>query len=216
MIKIFGSPLSPFVARVILACDHKGLKYTVEMPEGGLKSPEFLSMNPFGKIPTVKDGSTFLFESGVILPYLDDKHAKKPVIPASAASAGKARLIATICDLYVQEPALQLFRQVVGRGPQDKALADKAKADMEAALDVLNGYIKPGPCATGSSFTIADCYAIPALLFVTAVAPLFGIKDPLQGRPNVKKYWAAIKKHPSASAHMAETQKIMKARLKSL
>ena len=45
--KIFGSPLSPFVARVILACDHKGIEHSVEMPEGGLKSPEFLSLNPF-------------------------------------------------------------------------------------------------------------------------------------------------------------------------
>ena len=45
---------------------------------------------------------------------------------------------------------------------------------------------------------------------------MFGLKDPLKGRPNVKKYWAAIKKHPAAKAHMTETQKIMKDRLKSL
>ncbi|MBT4741352.1 MAG: glutathione S-transferase family protein [Rhodospirillaceae bacterium] len=214
---IYGSPLSPFVARIILACKHKGLGYTIAMPEGGLKTPEYLALNPFGKIPTVKDGSTVLFESGVILPYLDDKYPKKKkVIPASPAAAGNAGLIARVCDLYVQEPALDLFRQVVGRAPKDKAAAKKALADMEAALDILNGYISPGPCATGKSFTIADCYVIPALLFATAVGPLFGLKDPLKGRPNVKKYWAAIKKHPAAKAHMTETQKIMKDRLKSL
>lgn len=215
--KIFGSPLSPFVARLILACDHKGIKYTCEMPEGGLRTPEYLKLNPFGKIPTIKDGATVLFESGVILPYLDDKFPKKKIIPASAAAAGKARLIASVTDQYVQEPALALFRQIVGRAPKDKAAADKALADMEAGLEIVNGFMKPGgPCATGNSFTIADCYLIPALLFVTAAAPLFGLKDPLKGRPNVKKYWAAMKKHPSAQAHMAETQKIMKARLKTV
>ena len=214
---IYGSPLSPFVARVILACTHKGLDFTIAMPEGGLKTPEYLALNPFGKIPTVKDGSTVLFESGVILPYLDDKYPKKKkVIPASPAAAGKANLIARICDLYVQEPALDLFRQVVGRAPKNKAAANKALADMEAALDILNGYISPGPCATGKSFTIADCYVIPALLFATSVGPLFGLKDPLKGRPNVKKYLAAIKKHSAAKAHIAETNKIMKDRLKSL
>ncbi len=214
---IYGSPLSPFVARVILACEHKGLAYSISMPEGGLKTPEYLALNPFGKIPTVKDGANVVYESNVIVAYLDDKYPKKKkVIPASPAAAGKANLIAKVCDLYVQEPALDLFRQVVGRAPKNKAAADKAKADMEAALDILNGYISPGPCATGKSFTVADCYAIPALLFATSVGQLFGLKDPLKGRPNVKKYYAAIKKHPTAKAHIAETQKIMKDRLGSL
>lgn len=214
--KIFGSALSPFVARVLLACDHKGLEYTLEMPEGGLKGEDYLALNPFGKIPTIKDGSTVLYESEVVVNYLDEKHAKKRVIPAAAGTAAKARLIATVCDLYVQAPALDLFRQAIGRAPKDKAAANKAMADMEAALDILNGYIKPGPCALGKSFTVADCYAAPALLFVTAVAPMFGNKDILKGRPNVKKYWAAIKKHPSAKTHMAGTQKTMKERLKGV
>lgn len=214
--KIYGSALSPFVARVLLACDHKGLDYSLEMPEGGMKGDDYLAMNPFGKIPTIKDGSTVLYESGVIVPYIDEKHPKKKVIPASPAAAAKARLIGTICDLYVQGPSLDLFRQVVGRGPKNKAVAKQAMSDMEKGLDILNGYIKPGPCALGKSFSVADCYAAPALLFVTAVAPLFGNKDILKGRPNVKKYWAAIKKHPSAKAHMAGTAKTMKERLKSL
>ena len=214
--KIFGSALSPFVARVILACEYKGLDYSLIMPNGGMKTPEFLAMNPFGKMPTVKDGSTIVYESNVILPYLDDKNPKKKIIPASAAAAGKARLIATVSETYVQEPALDLFRQIVGRAPKDKAAAKKALAEMEFGLDILNGYIKPGPCATGKSFTIADCYVIPALLFATAAGPVFGLKDPLRGRPNVKKYLAAIKKHSAAKAHMTETKKIMKSRLSAL
>lgn len=214
--KIYGSPLSPFVARVMLVCDHKGLPYDVAMPDGGLKTPEFLALNPFGKIPTVQDGRDTLFESDVIVPFLDEKYPKKKVIPASAAAAGKARLVARISDLYVQAPALILFRQVVGRSPKNKAEADGAIEAMNKGLDVLNHYIKPGPCATGKSFSIGDCYALPALFFVSHVAPLYGIKDPFKGRPNVKKYWAAIKKHTSARAQFKAMQKTMKARLASL
>ena len=210
---IFGSPLSPFVARVILACDHKGLEYNVVMPEGGLKTPEFLSMNPFGKIPTVKIGRSTLYESDVIVPYLDETHPKKKLIPGSAAAAGKARLIARISDLYVQAPILDLFRQIVGRSPKNAAAAKKAKEELNKGLDALNGYIKPGPSAIGKSFTIGDCYAVPALMFVSHTAPRFGIKDPFKGRPIIKKYWAAIKKHPSAKAQIAAMQKMMKARL---
>ncbi len=214
--KIYGSPLSPFVARVILACDHKGLAYSLEMPESGLKSPDFLSLNPFGKIPTIKDGRTALYESGVIIPYLDDTRAKKKVIPGSAAAAGKARLIATVADLYVQAPALDIFRQIVGRAPKDKKAAKEAAANMEKGLDHLNGYIKPGPCAIGKSFSIADCYVPPALVFAVAAGNYAGIKDIFKGRPNLKKYWAAIKKHPSAKKQIAEMNKIMKDRLKAV
>lgn len=213
--KIFGSPLSPFVARVIIACDHKGIEHSVEMPEGGLKSPEFLSLNPFGKIPTIKDGRTSLYESGVIIPYLDDTRAKKKLIPGSASAAGKARLIATITDLYVQDPALDIFRQIVGRAPKDKKAAKEAAAKMEQGLDFLNGYIKPGPCAIGKSFTIADCYVPPALVFVIAAGARAGIKDVFKGRPNLKKYWAAIKKHPSAKKQITAMNKMMKDRLKA-
>jgi|TARA_B110000438_G_C15619556_1_gene565922 glutathione S-transferase len=214
--KIHGSPLSPFVARVILACDHKGLSYGVVMPKGGLKTPEFLALNPFGKIPTVQDGQTTIFESDVVVEYLENKYPKKKIIPASAAAAGNVRLIARVSDLYVQAPALILFRQVSGRSPKNKAEAEQSIEDLNKGLDVLNHYIKPGPCATGKSFTIGDCYALPALFFVSHVAPLFGIKDPFKGRPNVKKYWAAIKKHPSAKAQYTAMQKTMKARLKGL
>ena len=213
--KIFGSPLSPFVARVILACDHKGIEHTVEMPKDGLKSPEFLKISPFGKIPAIVDGRTALYESGVILPYLDDTRSKKKLIPASAAAAGKARLIATVVDLYVQAPALDIFRQIVGRAPKDKKAAQEAAAKMEQGLDFLNGYIKPGPCATGKSFTIADCYVPPALVFVVAAGKFAGIKDVFKGRPNLKKYWSAIKKHPSAKKQIGAMEKLMKDRLKA-
>jgi glutathione S-transferase len=214
--KIYGSPLSPFVARIILACDHKGIDHSVEMPEGGLKTPEYLALNPFGKIPTVKIGKTVLYESGVILSYLDDTHGKKAIIPKSANGAARARLIATISELYVQDPALQLFRQLMGRSPKDPAAAKDLVAKLEQGLDVLNMYISPGPCAGGKGFTIADCYVAPALVFVDAVAAKFGVKDVYKGRANVKKYWAAIKKHKSAKRQIGEMLKLMKDRLKAM
>ena len=48
----------------------------------------------------------------------------------------------------------------------------------------------------GKKFTIADCYAMPALFFVNLVTPGFGVKDPFAGHKNVKKYWAALKRDP--------------------
>ena len=72
--KIYGAILSPYVCRVLMTLRHKGIKHDVEMPADKLKSPDYLKLNPIGKIPTMKDGATILPESGVIVEYLDTKY----------------------------------------------------------------------------------------------------------------------------------------------
>ena len=133
---VYGGILSPYVARVILTARHKGIKHKLKMPTGGLKSPEFLALNPMGKIPTIKDGSTVLYESSVIVDYLEAKYKKKRIIPASAKDAAKARLIATVFSEYVQGPTLALFRQ---RDPakRDQKIVEEKLAEINRGLDVV-------------------------------------------------------------------------------
>ena len=122
--RIYGAILSPFVCRVLLALRHKGVRHEVIMPKDGIKTPEYLAMNPLGKIPTMKDGATVLPESSVICEYIDEKYPRKKIIPATPKAAAMARLLATISELYVQNPATALFRQ---RDPEsrDKAVVEE-------------------------------------------------------------------------------------------
>ncbi len=193
--KIYGAILSPFVCRVLMALRHKGIKHEVEMPADGLKTPEFLKLNPIGKIPVMKDGATILPESGVIVEYIDTKFPKKKIIPGTAKAAGLARLIATISELYVQNVVTDLFRQ---RDPKtrDKKVVKEKLEELQKGLGILNQYMADsgGPWAVGKKFTIADCYALPALFFVLLMAPAFKIKDPLAKHKAVKKYWNALKR----------------------
>ena len=89
---IYGSILSPFVARCILAARFKGIKHTFSMPKDGIKSPAFLKLNPLGKMPAMKDGKLTLFESSVIAEYINGKSKKKPLVPSAAKAAAKVRL----------------------------------------------------------------------------------------------------------------------------
>ncbi|MBL8643625.1 MAG: glutathione S-transferase N-terminal domain-containing protein, partial [Rhodospirillaceae bacterium] len=108
---VYGGILSPYVARVVLTARHKGIKHKLKMPEGGLKSPAYLALNPLGKMPALKDGATVLYESAVIVDYLDAKFKKKRIVPAAAKDAAKARLLATVFAEYVQAPTMVLLRQ---------------------------------------------------------------------------------------------------------
>jgi len=190
---IYGMMLSPYVARVILTARHKGLKHKLKMPEGGIKTPGFFALNPLGKIPTIKDGSTVLYESGVIVDYLDAKYKKKRIIPAAAKDAAKARLIATVFAEYVQAPTLALFRQ---RDPatRDQKVVEEKLADVGRGLDVIEKLLSGKTWAAGAKFTIADVYAVPAWFFVGAILPQFGVASPAGGRKKLSKYTAKLAK----------------------
>ena len=77
-------PISPFAARVRAALYYKGLPFTlIAPPAAGLKCPEFLALNPMGKIPLlVLDDGSSLPESETILEYLEDAYPDRPLRPA--------------------------------------------------------------------------------------------------------------------------------------
>jgi glutathione S-transferase len=206
---VYGGILSPYVARVILTARHKGIKHKLKMPAGGLKTPEFLALNPMGKIPTIKDGSTVLYESGVIVDYLDAKYKKKRIVPASAKDAAKARLLATIFSEYVQGPTLALFRQ---RDPakRDQKVVEEKLAEVNRGLDVVEKLLSGKTWAAGPKFTIADVYAVPCWFFLGAMLPSFGMADPVGGRKKLAKYVAKVKKDKLTATILAEMGEAMK------
>ena len=206
---VYGMILSPYVARVILTARHKGIKHKLKMPEGGLKTPEYLAINPLGKIPAIKDGSTILYESGVIVDYLDVKYKKKRIVPSSAKDAAKARLLATVFAEYVQGPALALFRQ---RDPatRDQKIVEEKLAEVGRGLDVIEKLLSGKGWAASAKFTIADVYAVPCWFFVSALLPQFGMADPAAGRKKLSKYIAKLKKEKLTSAIMGEMGEAMK------
>ena len=190
---IYGRALSPYVTRVLLAARAKGFAWDLTIPEGGIKTPGYLKLHPFGKVPVLRDGKTTLYESGVIVDYLDAKTRTKNLVPRAAKAAGQARLVAAVAAEYVQTPAIKLFR--LKRGTSAEPVDQSATlADLEKGFDGLEHVIPHGKYACGATFSIADCYAAPALMFGTAAATAFNRGDCLAGRPKVAKYWAAIQK----------------------
>lgn len=191
-ITIYGRILSPYVARVVLAAKAKGIKYEVVFPKDGIKTPSFLKMNPFGKIPTVKDGKTIVYESSVVVAYLDAKSKSKKLVPSNAAAAAQCRLVAAIAAEYVQPPAIRLFRKK--RGSQDPIDIPVTLAELQKGLDVLEHVLVKAKFGGGAKFSIADVYAPPALLFAVGAGKSFDVPDVIGKRPKLAKYWASIQK----------------------
>lgn len=202
-IEIFGTITSPYVNRVVLACRAKKLSFTLSMPAGGAKSPELLAINPLGKIPTIRDGGAVLFESGVILEYLEDRTPAPRLIPRSVAGAARVRLIGAIAENYVVVMLVRLFVQAMKPAP-DQAVVTDTRGKLDHGLDALEQFVQPGPVAFGRSLSLADCYLMSAVVFLERVGQMMGGVDLLGPRRNLGRYWTAVKKNRHVAAVLAD------------
>ena len=194
---IYGRIISPYVAALVLASKRKGFNYKLLMPQAGIKSPAYYKLNPFAKVPVLQDGTTTLYESAVILEYLDAKSKFKKLVPAAAEAGSQTRLIAAVANEYVLRPAIKIVQYKRGSAKEPVDI-DTAFQDLEKGLNALERVLVKGAYAAGARFTLADCVASPILLFTTAAANWYDITDVIGKRPKLKKYWAGIQKNKLA------------------
>lgn len=190
--KLYSGYISPYASRARMAVYAKGLDVEILRPPGGNKSPEFLAINPMGKLPClVTDDGAAVPESGIIVEYLEALYPERPLTPACPEEATRARLVARIGELYVLAPLSKLFNQI-DPTLRDSAVVSGAVAELEDGLAHLENFLSPaGPYATGPHLTLADCQLVPTLFFVRALGPAFG-KDWISAHPRIGAYMTSV------------------------
>lgn len=99
MIKLFEHPLSPYAQKVKLALIEKGIPFETAMPDlmsGG--DAAFKDASPRLEVPALVDGDTTVFDSTIILEYLEDKWPTPAMLPATPVERARARTLEEICD----------------------------------------------------------------------------------------------------------------------
>ncbi len=92
--KLYDFPPCPFGQKVRIVLAEKGLAYEfvqVDLSQGEQRRPEFLRLNPFGRVPVLVDEETTIYDSTIINEYLEDEYPEPPVLPAIGSSAQRAR-----------------------------------------------------------------------------------------------------------------------------
>lgn len=186
--KLYSGYISPYASRARMAVYAKGLDVEILPPPGGSKSPEYLAINPMGKLPClVTDEGSGVPESGIIVEYLEALYPERPLTPADPEEATRARLVARIGETYVLAPMSKLFNQLDPKA-RDQAAVDAAVAELETGLSHLEAFLdRSGPYAIGKHLSLADCQLAPTLFFVRVLGPLFG-KDWIAAHPRIAAY----------------------------
>lgn len=92
---------SPYAWKVWLALEHKGIPYEgkrLTFDPDQTKTPDFLKVNPRGRVPAIVDDGFALSESNAIVEYLEDRYPEKPLLPKDVKARGEARRLIAEAD----------------------------------------------------------------------------------------------------------------------
>jgi glutathione S-transferase len=98
---LYEHPLSSYAQKVKIALREKGLDFKAETPAAlgsGKAAGEFAAASPRNEVPALIDGDVQIFDSTIILEYLEDKFPSPPLLPRDPAERAKARMIEDVCD----------------------------------------------------------------------------------------------------------------------
>lgn len=212
--KLYSMNLSNFATKSRIAIYDKGLNIEIApVPGGTFKSPEYLKINPLGKIPALDADGMIIAESEVINEYLEDKFPTPPLMPRSPEGRARVRLFTRFHDLYLEPPLRALFGQLNPKSRDDKIVNERL-TEFNQRLDQLESMLGASGFACGADFTLADCALAPTMFFATNMLPGFGAKPPLEGRPKLAAWWTQVQTRPSVKKALEEMAEALAALMK--
>lgn len=157
-LRIHGVPKSR-TFRALWAAEELGIPYEnipVDFKEG-VKRPEYLAINPVGKVPAIDYDGFRLSESLAITTYLVKRHGG-PLQPTSLENEARSMQWSLWGVTEIERPAIDLVfnRYVLAPEKRDAALAESSMAKLERPLAVLDAQLAGAPYLLGQSFTVAD------------------------------------------------------------
>lgn len=134
-----------------------------------LKTPEFLAINPSGKIPALKDDSFTLFESNAINKYLCNKYNGEFLYPYDPALRAKVDQWIDFCSFYVGTPIgfvvfNRIFAPQIGV-PVNESLITHGLKELDRYLPLIDNHLAHHPYFVGENMTLADLSLLATLQY---------------------------------------------------
>jgi glutathione S-transferase len=144
--KVIGSYVSPYVRKVLVCMELKGLDYEVDPITPFFGNDEFRRLSPLCRIPVLVDDSLVLTDSTVISEYLDEQFPEPPLLPRDPKERARARWLEEFADTRLGDVFIwglfypKMVHPRVWGEPGDQGRIDKTlSTELPATLDYLEG-----------------------------------------------------------------------------
>jgi glutathione S-transferase len=201
MMKLYGFGPTRSL-RALWSLKELGLEFEfipVNLQAGEHKRPEFLALNPAGKVPVLVDGDLVLTESAAIVLYLAEKYPEKKLMPKDLQQRAQVYRWIMFAMTELEQPLWRMAKHTFlypehKRLPQDIELA---REDFLAMATVLERHMQGRQFIVGNHITAADC--VTAYLMDWA-----NEHHLLDGSPNLKAYLQRMYERSTAPQRIAE------------
>ncbi len=196
-LRLYTFKLCPFAHRVRLALAEKRL--LAEQIEIDLKNKpaDFKALSPDGRVPLLVHGPAKLWESAVILEYLEEAFPQQSLMPSQPAARAKARLWMEFANARLFAPTHRLIFA------KDDALRRELVAEMVGSVRALEAAVTErsgdGSYLLGDQFTLADIALYPWFEQAATLARFSAFRMPADCR-GVAKWCEAIARRPAVQS----------------
>lgn len=184
--------------RVKIALAEKGLSWDgvfVRLANREQKRPEFLQLNPYGKIPVLAEDGKVLFESCIINEYLDEKYPDPPLMPKDPYLRGRGRVLIDYALNYAHAPYWDLRGEMRKPGPErNEKVIEKKRGELRDLLQYLEAELIERAYFLGD-FSLVDIAIVPRLLRAETYGAL-----PAPALPRLNAWLERMKARPSVKA----------------
>jgi len=197
MLKLHYHPFSTFARRVRIALIEKNIPaelVEVDMVARAHRSPAYLALNPYGRVPTLEEDGFVLYESTAILEYLEATHPTPPLVPADARGRALVSMHMKLCDLQLarQTGSIIFPKRFLPKERWDEAAMAQAKKEIDKHFAVVETQIAGKDWMVGDRYSLVEVCYTPFVEFL----PLMEVEPP----PAVAAWVARMQARPSAQA----------------
>jgi RNA polymerase-associated protein len=153
---LYSGPLDIYSHQVRIVLAEKGVSVDVLNVDENHPCEDLIDLNPYSSLPTLVDRQLVLYNSRVIMEYLDERFPHPPLLPVYPVARAKSRLM-----MYrIERDWYKLLSSIENGTPKQ---ADAAREDLKNALMTVIPVFANAPYFLSDDFTLVDCCIAPLL-----------------------------------------------------
>ena len=170
----FSNPRDHYCHRVRIVLAEKGVTVDIVDVDENEKPEDLAQLNPYNEVPTLVDRELTLFQSNVIMEYLDERFPHPPLLPVYPVARANSRLL-----IHRIERDWCGHIDAILAGSEKEAQLTKRRKELRDTLTSMAPLFGDKPFFMSEEFTLVDCTLAPILWRL----PAMGIELPKQGKP---------------------------------
>ncbi|MBT0719742.1 stringent starvation protein A [Tatumella sp. TA1] len=196
---LFSGPTDIYSHQVRIVLAEKGVSVEIEQVDKSNLPQDLIDLNPYCTVPTLVDRELTLYQSQIIMEYLDERFPHPPLMPVYPVARGESRLMMHRIE---QDWYSLLFQIQQGSGDE----ADAARKQLREQLLAIAPLFARTPYFLSEEFSLVDCYLAPLLWRL----PSLGVDLSGTGSKDLKGYMNRVFERDSFLASLTEAEREMR------